>query len=397
MQKLHYFFKSTLHFCVGLLFFWGSAQTHTQTDSLEIHLKPDFFDTLESERIATKSQGKSNFEHWMYSQKTHAVVGYLGSIAQGGFSNSKSTNTMHYDLGILYQGKWVKTKNFKLNFHAWGEHTNLVAGKDPKSFAKELNMFTVPNANDETSSGLSLEYLHFESFFFDGLLDITVGKLEPTFYMSFTKYSAWDKLTLFSKTASSDAVPDMDAAFGVYTEVNFSDYFSIGGQVLDDTPTNEVLDIGNFFGKTKYNYQGFLRWAIPSKNKYYSYHVFNVYTNPASANKTAGSGWMYIGNQGVSDKLILTLKLSKGTGRILKYNGAYAAGFILNNPLGRIGDQTGAAAIVNELSGKYEYGIDTFYEVFIDNWVAVAGSVQGYYTMSENIAVIPGLRLWITY
>ncbi|WP_136479808.1 carbohydrate porin [Cognatitamlana onchidii] len=392
--------KRTIEFTMLFIFYIflsGNINAQEPLDSLDTHLKPHVLEAIQSEKLEYKPKGKTNFEHWMYTQKKHAFMGYLGSIAQGGYSGNMSANTWHYDLGALYQGKLVETKNYKMKGHAWVEHTNLVAGSDPKTFAKQLDMFTVPNANDETSSGLSLEYLHIENFFFDGLLDITVGKLEPTFYMSFTKYSAWDKLTLFSKTASSDPVPDMDAAFGVYAEVNFSEYFSVGGQVLDDNPRNDILDVGNFFGKTTYNWQGFLRWAIPSKNNYYSYHLFNVYTNPQSADKASGSGWMYVGNQGVSDNLILTLKLSNGHGRILKYNGAYTAGFILNNPFSRIGDQTGAAFVVNELGGKYEYGIDTFYEVFLQDWITFAGSLQGYYTMSENIAVIPGLRLWITY
>ncbi|MGI9569182.1 MAG: hypothetical protein ACR2PH_05480, partial [Desulfobulbia bacterium] len=297
--------------------------------------KPDVFHAFEMQHIAAeeKESGKTNFEHWMYSQKTHAFVGYLGSIAQGGFSNRQSTGTWHYDLGVLYQGKWVKTKAYKLNFHAWVEHTNLIGGSDPKQFAKDLNMFSVPNASDANGAGFALEYLHFENFFFDGLWDVTVGKLEPTFYMSFTPYSAWDKLTMFSKTASSDPVPNMDGAFGIFTEINFSDYFSIGGQILDDNPRNEYFDPVNFFQNTSYSYQGFIRWALPTTNNRYSYHLLNFYTyDEVSTEKGAGSGWMYIGNQGVSERMILTLKLSRGSGRILKYNGAYTAGFILLDP-----------------------------------------------------------------
>lgn len=379
------------------MFMVFSLGLYAQSDSLRRNHKLSPLDVIEMEKREALDPGQTNFEHWMYSQKTHALVGYLGSIGQGGFSNGKSTGTWHYDLGALYQGKWVKTKNYKMNFHAWVEHTNLVAGSDPKKFAKDIDMFTVPNANDETSSGISLEYFHLENFFFDGLLDVTIGKLEPTFYMSFTPYSAWDKLTLFSKTASSDAVPDMDGAFGIFTEINISDYFSIGGQVLDDNPRNEVLDVTNFFGNTTYNYQGFVRWGIPTQENYYTYHLLNFYTVPQSGEKASGNGWMYIGNQGISDRIILTMKLSHGTGRILKYNGAYTAGFILKKPFMRAGDQFGAAAVVNELAGEYEYGVDSFYKFFFKDWITGALSLQSYYTKSNNIAVIPGLRVMITY
>ena len=370
-----------------------------QTDSTLVSKKPDPFLALEMEKKQAKDQKsvKTNFEHWSYSQKTHAVVGYLGSIGQGGFSEGKSTGTWHYDIGALYQGKWVKTKNYKLNFHAWVEHSNLVAGSDPKKFVKDLEMFTVPNASDTEKAGFSLEYLHFENFFFDGFLDVTVGKLEPTFYITYTPYSAWDKLTLFSKTTSSDPVPDMEGAFGFYTELNFTDNFSIGAQVLDDNPRNEYFDPGNFFGNTTYNYQAFIRWAVPTQKKRYSYHIVNFYTYPESGDKKSGSGWLYVGNQAVSDRVILTLKLSNGTGRILKYNGAYTGGFIYLNPFNRSGDQAGAALVVNELAGDFEYGIDSYYKFFIRDWVTTAISVQGYYTRSDRIALIPGVRFMMTY
>lgn len=370
-----------------------------QEDSLHRATKPDVFQTLEMEQqlAVDKGSAKTNFEHWMYSQKTHAVVGYLGTIAQGGFSNGLSTATWHYDLGAIYQGKWVKTKNYKLNMHAWFEHTNLVAGSNPKQFAKDLKMFSVPNASDAESAGISLEYLHIENFFFDGLWDVTVGKMEPLFYVTFASYSGWDKLTLFSKTSSSDPVPDMDGAFGFFTEINFSDYFSIGAQILDDNPRNEYFDPGNFFGSTTYNYQVFARWAIPTSKKLYSYHILDFYTYEASADKPSGNGWLYVGNQGVSERLILTMKLSNGVGRIFKYNGAYTAGLIYLNPFNRPGDQTGVSLVINELEGNYEYGLDTFYKLFFMDWITAAVSLQGYYTIDKQIALIPGIRAMITY
>ena len=155
-----------------LLFFSPSLYGQVNKDSVDSVLKPDFWQTIELSKTQAQDpeDGKTNFDHWMYSKKTHALVGYFGTIAQAGFSDGLSTGTWHYDLGVLYQGKWVKSKNYSLNAHAWVEHTNLVAGSDPKQFAKDLNMFTVPNANDETDIGISLEYLHIENFFFDGLV-----------------------------------------------------------------------------------------------------------------------------------------------------------------------------------------------------------------------------------
>jgi hypothetical protein len=189
----------------------------------------------------------------------------------------------------------------------------------------------------------------------------------------------------------------MDQAFGVFTELNLSKYLSIGGQILDDTPDNEYFDPVGFFGNTEYNYQAFVRWALPTSGDYYSYHMLTFYTYNASENKTAGDGWYYVGNQGVSKNLILTLKASYGSGRVLKYNGAYAVGFVYLNPLKRPGDQAGAALIANELNNRWEYGLDTYYKFFIAEWVTAGGSLQTYLTQTNEWAFIPGLRVMMTY
>ena len=370
-----------------------------QQDTIQQDQKNDVFVVFEREaqRIENNDAGKTNFDHWSYSQKKHAVVGYLGSIAQGGFSNGLSTSNWHYDLGGIYRGKLVNTKAYKLNAHAWVEHTNLVAGVVPKKFAQELNMFSAANASDATDASISIEYLLLENFFFDGFWDVTIGKLEPLFYITFSDYSGWDKLTFFSKTAASDPVPDVDGGFGIFTEFNFTDHFSVGGQIHDDNPRNEYFDPGNFFGNTTYAYQSFVRFAIPSTKRNYSYHILSYYSQEASDNRPSGDGWLYVGNQGISENVVLTLKLSNGTGRILKYNGAYSAGIVLLSPFNRAGDQFGAALQINELGGNYEFGIDTYYKWFFYDWITMSANIQAYITQNDQFAFIPGIRAMITY
>ena len=95
--------------------------------------------------------------------------------------------------------------------------------------------------------------------------------------------------------------------------------------------------------------------------------------------------------------MILTLKLSRGTGRILKYNGGYSAGFVYLKPFSRPGDQAGASLVANELNGQFEYGIDTYYKYFLFDWISVSASLQAYYTQSNQVAFIPGVRAMLTY
>ena len=390
IQKFNYLFGIFLFIPIAVI---------AQRDTLLQQRKTDVFSTLERQAqiIEAKEEGKTNFDRWSYSKKKHAVVGYLGSIAQGGFSDGLSTSNWHYDLGAMYRGKLVNTKAYKLNVHAWVEHTNLVAGSDPKQFARDLNMFSAPNASDATEAGFGLEYLLLENFFFDGFWDVTIGKLEPLFYITFADYSGWDKLTFFSKTAASDPVPDVDGGFGVFTEFNFTDNFSIGGQIHDDNPRNEYFDPANFFQNTTYAYQSFVRFAIPNTKGYYSYHILSYYSQEASENRPSGEGWLYVGNQGISERVVLTLKLSNGSGRILKYNGAYSAGMVLLSPFNRAGDQFGAAFQINELGGSYEYGLDTYYKWFLQDWITVSANMQGYITQNDKFAFIPGIRAMITY
>ncbi len=370
-----------------------------QQDSTAVNNKPDFFDYIEKEQRAVKQldKGKTNFNRWEYSKKKHAVVGYFGTIGQAGFSDDRSAYTWHGDLGAIYRGYFIDTKGYQMNVHAWVENTNLFAGSDPKTFAKKLEMFSVVNASDETGSSISLEYFLIENFFFNGFWDVTVGKLEPLFYTTFATYSGWDKLTFFSKTASSNPVPDMDGGFGVFTELNFSKYLSVGAQIHDDNPRNEYFDPANFFNNTTYAYQGFVRFAIPSKKEFYSFHSLVFYGYEASPNRPSGNGWIYVGNQGVTDKLILTMKLSHGTGRVFKYNGAYSIGAVWTNFPDRPGDQFGIALQMNELNQQYEYGFDSYYRFFIKDWITASMNLQGYYTSTNELAWIPGIRAMITY
>ncbi|UTW67088.1 hypothetical protein KFE94_02950 [bacterium SCSIO 12643] len=381
-----------------LLLVWYQI-SYAQNDTTHIIQKPNVFEAIESSRISSENtkSGKTNFEHWSYSTKPHAIVGYLGSIFQGGFSNEKSSSNWHYDIGAIYRGKLINSKAYKLNIHAWVEHTNLLGGSAPKKFAKDLQMFSVTNASDASNASFSLEYLHIENFFFDGFWDVSVGKLEPLFYMTFADYSGWDKLTFFSKTTASDPVPDMDGAFGFYTELNFSDHISIGGQIIDDNPRNEYLDPANFFLNTSYAYQGFVRVSIPSQKKLYSSHVFDVYSYESSSEKSSGNGWIYVGNQGLTKRFILTMKLSNGQGRILSYNGAYSAGIVLLRPFNRAGEQFGAALQINELKEQYEYGIDSYYKFFLFEWITASVNTQLYYTKNKKLAFIPGVRVMMTY
>ena len=296
--------KHTL--CITLILLTINVVAQTQ-DSLKVNVKPDVFSFFEQEqkRTAQLRDGKTNFNHWEYSKKKHAVVGYFGTIMQAGFSGGESAFTWHGDLGAIYRGYLIDSKAYKMNVHAWVENTNLFAGSDPKAFAKTLGMFSVPNASDETGNSISLEYLLIENFFFDGFWDVTVGKLEPLFYSTFANYTGWDKMTFFSKTASSNPVPDMDGGFGVFTELNFSKYFSIGAQIHDDNPRNEYFDPGNFFNNTTYAYQGFVRFALPTKKELYSFHSLVFYGYEESPDRPSGNGWIYVGNQGISDNLIL--------------------------------------------------------------------------------------------
>ncbi len=368
-----------------------------QNDSVYIG-KTDIFNLIESDKVSTeKDKRNTNFEHWMYSEKKQSIVGYYGAIFQYGINNSTSATTLSHDLGVYYKGKFIEKKRYSLNVEAWVEQNSLIAGKSTGDFSKELGMFSATNGSDAEDHTIGLEYLYIENLFFDGLLDITVGKIDPLFFTTFATYSGWDKYTFISKTAASDPVPPIDPGFGFFTEINFNKYISVGGLITDANPQNDIIDPANFFGKTNYTFQGFVRFAIPANRNLYSYHTVAYYYLQARDTISQAIGFTYVGNQGISENVILTLKISSGADRILKYNSAFSLGAVWLSPFKRAGDQFGFSGQLNEKSGKHEYGIDTYYKFYIKSWITFSTNLQLYYSANEKINTIPGLRLMITY
>ena len=368
-----------------------------QKDSVIIR-KPNVFDIIELDKGGTeKNKQNTNFEHWMYSQKKHAVVGYYGVMFQNGFNKESSVSTLNHDIGIYYKGKLIENKNYKLTIEAWAEQNSLLAGKSTKEFSEELGMFSATNGSDAEGHTIGLGYLYIENLFLDGLLDFTFGKLDPLFFTTFATYSGWDRYTFFSKSAASDPVPPLDPGFGFFTEVNFNDYISVGGIVTDANPQNEVIDPVSFFSNTNYAFQGFVRFAFPSSKKLYSYHIASYYYVQSRDTIEQARGFTYVGNQGITKNVILTIKISYGVDRILKYNAAYSLGAVWLHPFNRAGDQFGFSGQINEKSGQNEYGLDTYYKVYITPWITCSANLQLYYTSNKEMNLNPGLRLMLTY
>jgi hypothetical protein len=368
-----------------------------QEDSLHIG-KPNVFDMIENDVVnAEKLKEGTNFEKWMYGQKRHSLVVYYGAMLQYGVNDKASAMTLNHDLGVFYKGKFIERKNYKLTVEAWVEQNSLLTGKSTKDFSKELGMFSATNGSDATGHTIGLEYLYIENLFFNGKLDITLGKIDPLFLTTFATYSGWDRYTFFSKTAASDPVPPIDPGFGVFTEINFNKYISIGGLVSDDNPQNDIIDPVNFFSNTNYAFSGFVRFALPSSKNLYSYHIVSYYYVQPWDTIEQAKGFTYVGNQGVSKNIILTIKVSNGANRVLKYNAAYAIGAVWLQPFNRPGDQFGFSGQLNEKEGKQEYGIDTYYKLYIKPWITCSANLQVYYASGKKINTIPGFRIMVTY
>ena len=354
---------------------------------------------LETDQSEVELMGKSNisnFDHWAYSEKKHAIVFYYAPMFQYGANVDNSAYQFHHDAGAMYRWFMVQNENFKLNFQGWVEQSSLLAGKSTKYFMKELQINSAHNGSDTEDFSLAIENFFFEAFLFDSKWDITLGRFDPLFVTTFTDYSGWDKYNFFSKTVASDPVPDLGSAMGIYTEYHFSNQFSLGGLINDDQPKNEYLYLPDL-NNTTYNYMAFARIKKPFAEGWVSNHnLIFYYTQPKNELDEA-RGFIYTGNQGLSENVILILKASYGEGRIYKLNGAYALGITLKKPFQRAGDQFGIAAMVNEKSSNYEYGLDTYYKFFLRRWFTVSPNLQVYYGVNDKMNYIPGFRAFFAY
>ncbi|GGZ71772.1 hypothetical protein [Algibacter mikhailovii] len=351
------------------------------------------YDKKDQEEI---SELKDRFDKWAYSNKKHAPFVYFSPMYQYGTGSSASANNLHSDLGIIYKWRAIKKEKWKMNIHGWLEQTSFWAGETTSDFAKKLNMITTPNASSESDHDLSLEQLMAEFFFFNQKLDVSFGKFDPLFLTTFTDYSGWDKYNYFMKSAASDPVPDISAGMGIYSEYHFTDNFSFGGIISDNDARNNYLYIPKF-SNTSWNYMGFLRFKIGTGKGLYSSHNLVYYSQDAKEGQQSGSGFVYTANQGLTDNLILVLKASNGSGHIDKLNSTFVAGLTFKKPLNRIQDQAGFALVMNEKSGNYEYGIDTYYRYFINEYINVAPNFQLISTVNDKVNTVFGLRSFIMF
>lgn len=341
------------------------------------------------------SELKDRFDKWAYSNKKHAPFFYFSPMYQYGTGSSTSANNLHSDLGVIYKWRTVKKDKWKMNIHGWLEQTSFWAGETTSDFGKKLGMITTPNASSETGHDLSLEQLMTEFFFFNQKLDISIGKFDPMYLTVFTDYSGWDKYNYFMKSVASDPVPDIGAGMGIYSEYHLSEHFSFGGLVSDNDARNNYLYIPDF--DSSWNYAGFLRFKIGAGKGLYSSHNLMVYSQTSKAGDESGSGFVYTANQGLSEDLILVLKVSNGTGNIDKLNAAYVAGLTFKSPLNRIQDQAGFALVMNEKAGNYEYALDTYYRYFINEYINVAPNFQLINTVNDKYNTVFGIRSFIMF
>lgn len=343
-----------------------------------------------------KSVTIDRFDRWAYSIKKHDAFIYFAPMLQYGTGTPENAYNLHHDFGIMYRWFMVKNEKIKINLQGWLEQTSFWAGDTTNNFSKKTGMLSSPNASTEEEHNLSLGSFYFEIFLMNEKLDITIGKFDPLFLTVFTNYAGWDKYDYFSKSASSNPVPDLDDGIGLYSEYHFSKKFSFGGLVVDNEAMNNFLYIPKF-NKTTWNYIGFFRFKIPTKSKLYSDHNLAYFYQSATGEKESGSGFVYTGNQGLTNNMILILKFSNATGRVDKLNASYVGGLTFINPLHRNNDQTGFAVIVNEKNGNYEYGLDTYYRFFVNPYVNIAPNFQMYYTVNDKINNVFGLRAFISY
>lgn len=287
------------------------------------------------------------FDRWAYSDEKHDAFLYFAPMFQYGTGSSENAYNLHHDFGVMYRWFMVNNDKAKINLQGWLEQTSFWAGEPTSDFSKKTGMISSPNSSVETDHDLDLGSFYFEAFLFNEKLDITLGKFDPLFLTNFTNYSGWDKYNYFSKSATSDPVPDLDSGMGIYTEYHVIKEFSFGGLIVDNEPRNNFLYIPKF-EETSWNYMGFLRFKLGSKKDLYSNHNLAYFYQSKTENSESGSGFIYTGNQGLTEKMILVLKFSNASGRVDKLNAAYVAGLTFTKPMKRGGDIAGFAAIVNE-------------------------------------------------
>lgn len=261
-----------------------------------------------------------------------------------------------------------------------------------------------PSDANVEGSFTSVSQLSWESRFFDGVLDITVGQLFLPALVDENDTLGNDRLSFMAEPLSNNpahVLPEGDAGLGVGIWVTPSDQFYIGAVVSQANANGEYPDFGAFDGDWLTVAE--LGWTpdFPAFGRGH-YRLTYTHIDLPGPGPSSSESWSFSAEQAMGDGKTLALRASTNDGNRNDIRRLVSGGLVFDDVFGYETDAIGIGAFWAEPDSsnrRDEYGAELFWRIQLTNSMQFTPDIQLWRPSdhsNDGIEAIVSFRLTIS-
>jgi len=303
----------------------------------------------------------------------------LHQNSRGG-ANGRTLNDA-VDIFLRWDGA-VDTGTYKgsLDFFAYRRRDDFLSTNSAQFNTARGTLLGPSDANVE-GSFTSVSQLSWESLFFDGALDVTVGQLFLPALVDENDTLGNDRLSFMAEPLSNNpahVLPEADAGLGVGIWVTPTDQFYIGGVVSQANANGEYPDFGAFDGDWLTVAE--LGWTpdFPALGRGH-YRLTYTHIDLPGTGPSSSDSWSFSAEQAMGDGKTLALRASTNDGNRNDIRRLVSGGLVLDDVFGYEADAIGIGAFwakPNDRNRREEYGAELFWRLQLTNSVQFTPDIQ---------------------
>lgn len=250
----------------------------------------------------------------------------------------------------------------------------------------------------------SVSQLSWESLFFDGALDITIGQLFLPALVDENDTLGNDRLSFMAEPLSNNPahiLPEGDAGLGIGVWVTPSDRFHFGGVVSQANANGEYPDFGAFDGDWLTVAE--LGWTpdIPAMGRGH-YRLTYTHIDLPGTGPSSSESWSFSAEQAIGEGKTLALRAGTNDGNRNDIRRLVSGGLVFDDVFGYETDAIGIGAFwvePDDNNRRNEYGAELFWRLQLTNSMQFTPDIQFWRPSDRNevgIEAIVSFRLTVS-
>ena len=303
----------------------------------------------------------------------------LHQSSRGG-TNGRTLNDA-VDIFLRWDGA-VDNGSYKgsLDFFAYRRRDDFLSTNTAQFNTSRGTLLGPSDANVE-GSFTSVSQLSWESLFFDGALDITVGQLFLPALVDENDTLGNDRLSFMAEPLSNNparVLPEGDAGIGVGIWVTPTDQFYLGGVVTQANAKGEYPEFGAFDGDWLTVAE--LGWTpdIPKMGRGH-YRLTYTHIDLPGTGPSSSESWSFSAEQAWGEGKTLALRAGTNDGNRNDIRRLVSGGLVFDDVFGYEMDAVGIGgfwAKPNDSNRRDEYGAELFWRLQLTNSVHFTPDIQ---------------------